>query len=205
MSIGIKFFILQLTSLLLFNLGNYIVYNFFGTQVIYYDTINKIYTNILMIFNISIAIYWTQYSSAIGEKNFAKFQFLREKLRRHCYIFIVSVILVSLLVPTVIKIWTTNRVSVTLIQIIPFAVLAILQAINYLGAVVLNATGKVTIQIIISLISCFVFFLLSFCLLKFIPHIDYLLIPISVSITLIPGAIIFNIDANKIEVKLKGI
>ena len=195
LKIGIKFFSLQITSLILFNIGNYIVYSFFNTQVIYYDTLNKVFFNLISFFNINISIFWTQYTTAMGRNDYNRFIWLKGRLKRNYAVFIGIATLISLILPKFIFIWTHARIIVSYADVIPFWILVILQSGNYYGAVLLNASGKINLQVLVALLSCLFFLALIFCLMRFDIISTYIVVPIATSITLVPGFILYNLKS----------
>ena len=71
--LGLKFFIIQLSSLVSFNLGNVLIYNHFGANhVAMYDIFNKVFVAALSVFNMSIAVMWPEISKAYADADFIK-------------------------------------------------------------------------------------------------------------------------------------
>jgi O-antigen/teichoic acid export membrane protein len=200
--IGLKFFVLQISSIILYNTGNYIVYNFFKEQVISYDIMNKIYTNVFQFFNIGIAVYWSQYSMAYGNRDYKKFIILRKQLRMQWLVFLCALLCVAAATPLFIKIWTVGKVNVSYIQTLPFFIMISMQSFCYLNAVVLNATNQLNVQIVLSVINDVLYFVGVFLCTKYFPSLGYLIIPILTSITMMPVVFVLSIKAKQIEKSL---
>jgi O-antigen/teichoic acid export membrane protein len=195
---GIGFFILQITSLVLFNMGNYIMYNIFYDKVASYDILNnKLFFNLLMFFNIGITVFWPQFTAAMASRDFDKLVKCRKQLLLLLIIFIIGVCISIPVITPFVKWWTGGKINVDIVEIIPFVLFIILLAINYYEAVILNASEKIKIQIIISVLCMPLFFIFIFMIKSFVIN-SYIVIPIANMLVLIPGAIIFKIYADKI-------
>jgi O-antigen/teichoic acid export membrane protein len=195
---GLGFFVLQITSLILFNMGNYIIYNWFPGQVASYDVLNnKIFANLLMFFNIGIAVFWPQFTSAMAERDGPRLIKCRRQLLLLLILFIAGVCLAIPLITPFITWWTSGRISVRLMEIIPFAIFNILLAINYYEAVILNASERIKIQIILSSTGTALFIVLIFLLKNFVIN-SYIVLPAANAFMLFPSLFVYKIYADKI-------
>lgn len=69
-SLGIKFFIIQVAGLILFTTDNLIITNLYGPeQVTYYTTVNKAFTAVITVFTTATQPYWSaiRAESSVGE------------------------------------------------------------------------------------------------------------------------------------------
>jgi O-antigen/teichoic acid export membrane protein len=196
--IGLKFFILQITSLIMFNVGNYISYNLFSTQVVVYDILNnKIFANILAFFNFAIAVFWPQIASAMARREVEKLLKYRKQLLYILVLFIAGLLVSMPFVIPFIRIWTSEKIIISFKDIMPFVVFNILLAISYYEAVVLNASEKIDVQIYVSLIGCVLFVLFIYLLRKYFVN-SYIALPLANALALLPGFFVLKHNADMV-------
>jgi len=153
--VGTRFFILQLSSLFLYSIGNILTYNNLSLKnVAQYDTVNKVFLIGMTIFNVIISVFWTEISHAKALKDKSKLDKLYNQLLLCALGFSVGVCIVTCFIPYFISIWTNKAITIDTVRgILPFALLIIIQVFSYCGSVFLNAFEKLKGQIIFSFIS----------------------------------------------------
>ncbi|EOX3438087.1 oligosaccharide flippase family protein [Vibrio cholerae] len=193
--LGIKFFIIQLSSLVSFNLGNVLVYNHFGaSHVAMYDIFNKVFVAALSIFNMSIAVMWPEISKAYAEYNFIKCKKYHNLLILIATAFSIGLLVVGFNFKLLLSILGVENVIIidwSLLWSVCF--LTCLQSMAYCGAVFLNATGKLSIQIALAFISIVLIYPLFQMLFNL--NIGIKSYPLAVSIMVLIGAIVYNLQA----------
>lgn len=193
--LGIKFFIIQLSSLVSFNLGNVLVYNHFGSShVATYDIFNKVFVAALSIFNMSIAVMWPEISKAYTEYDFKKCKKYHNLLILIATAFSFGLLVVGFNFNLLLKILGVDNVIIidwSLLWSVCF--LTCLQSIAYCGAVFLNATGKLGIQIALAFISIVLIYPLFQVLFDL--SIGIKSYPLAVSIMVLIGAVVYNLQA----------
>lgn len=166
--VGGRFFILQLSSVILYSSGNYLVYNYMGPgAAAEYDTVNKLYFFGLSIFNMVVAIFWPEISYSVANNDFLRVKKIYLIMLRLTFVFTIGAIGVSFFAGDIIKVWTKEKIIVDSLTPFYFAFLVVVQAWAYSGAVVLNAIEKVTGQLIISVISSVFLIPVFFMFLKY--------------------------------------
>jgi O-antigen/teichoic acid export membrane protein len=193
--LGLKFFIIQLSSLVSFNLGNVLIYNHFGaSNVAMYDIFNKVFLAALSVFNMSIAVMWPEISKAYADADFIKCKKHHNLLILIAIVFCLGLLVVAFnfdILLHLLKIDSVLIIDWPLLWSVYF--LTSLQAIAYCGAVFFNATGKLKVQIILALASIVFIYPLFQLLLHF--DIGVKSYPMSVSIMVLIGAIVYNVQA----------
>lgn len=193
--LGIKFFIIQLSSLVSFNLGNVLVYNHFGaSHVATYDIFNKVFVAALSIFNMSIAVMWPEISKAYAEYDFKKCKKYHNLLILIAIAFSFGLLVVGFnfnLLLTILGVDNVIIIDWSLLWSVCF--LTSLQSIAYCGAVFLNATGKLSIQIALAFISIVLIYPLFQVLFDL--NIGIKSYPLTVSIMVLIGAVVYNLQA----------
>jgi O-antigen/teichoic acid export membrane protein len=194
---SVQFFILQITSIIFFNLGNYLVYMNLGPEeAAKYDTINKLYLFFITIFNMVISVVWSELTHHMQTRKFKKAKRVFKNLFIITILFTSIPVSFSFIVPFVIKVWTNGQIEVVFREVLPFSMVVALQAIAYSGAVVLNAAERILGQIIISIITSVILIPLS--LHFFSSGLGVISVPLSIGICLVPTAILCNYWAIKL-------
>lgn len=148
LKIGISFLVLQITSLVIFNLGNFLILQNLGAnQVARYDVLNRIFTMGLSFFSIVIGVMWSKISQYKGARDIKRLKRIFLILLGLSSFFSAGAFTVAFLAPWIIQVWTSSKVQISTSDSIPFAILVSTQAFAYTGAVFMNAFEKTGIQI----------------------------------------------------------
>jgi len=202
LKVGYRFFLLQISSLFLFSLGNVLTYNHLNLKnVAEFDTVNKIYLMGMTLFNVVISVFWAEISHAKALKDTKKLWKLFKQLILIALGFSLGTAIFSFLIPMLVSAWTKKIILVEVSQLIPFALLISIQAIAYAGAVVLNAFEDLQGQIVLSVLASCLIVPLSNYFFK----IDFGIgtVPLASSILLIPSVIFVLVKSNILISKLE--
>jgi O-antigen/teichoic acid export membrane protein len=151
---GIKFFVLQISSLLMFSMGNYYVYsNLTPGDTAYYDTINKVYSLYMTFFNMIISVFWSEIVFQKTSGDFPKLRTTYKKLLAISLIVSLGSFGIIFIAPFFISFWTNGKILVDKKDCLPFSFLVSVQSLAYSGAVFLNAFEKVVPQVALAIIS----------------------------------------------------
>ncbi len=152
--VGSKFFGLQLSSLVLYSMGTIIIFSYLSaTQAANFNVVNKIFLFGFSIFSIIIAVFWPEISHNLEKNDFKKMRKLYFIMLFLSFVFTISAFLFSYIVPSVIEIWTNNKIHIKQSETIYFSFLVSVQAMAYSGAVILNAFERINYQLALSLLS----------------------------------------------------
>lgn len=194
---GMKFFGLQLSSLVLYSIGTIVVFsNLNAISAAHFDVVNKIFLAGLGIFNIGIAVFWPEISHNLEMKNFHRIRKLYFIMIGLSMIFLICSIIFAFFAPKIILLWTNNKINVSYHEAIWFALLVSTQAVAYCGAVVLNAFEKITYQLLISIIATILMLPLSIYLID--SNYSISSIPIASFILTIPATLYCNVHAYRL-------
>lgn len=193
--IGVQFFILQISSIMIFNIGNYLNYTFLGgLATANYDVANKLFLFYISFFNLIISVYWPEIANAIVNNKMRLLK-LRKQLNIYCLLFILGGSVLLLISPFCFRVLTNSEITVEINQLIPFYLLVVIQAISYIGAVFLNAAEKIKGQIVLSIVSSCLIIPVSILFFKLGFNITS--VPLASSIVLLPTSVLLNIWTNK--------
>jgi O-antigen/teichoic acid export membrane protein len=154
--VGLEFLVLQLSSLMLYSLGNMLVFRHLGsTEVARYDVVNKIFQVGLGLYTIVIGVMWSEIAKfrAAGDA-----PALARTLRRLAVIavlFSVASLLGAFALPTLVDLWTRHHIQVTSGEALAVAGLVSIQSLAYVGAVFMNAFEQVRLQTVLAVASIF--------------------------------------------------
>jgi O-antigen/teichoic acid export membrane protein len=186
--VGGRFFLLQLSSLLLFSLGNILTYNYLQLKdVSQFDTINKLFMMGTILFNVLISIFWAEISEAKAATDQVKLLKMYKQLLYISFCVFFLTVGVSFFLPFFIHYWTKGVISASLVQLAPFVLLFAIQIFSYAGAVFLNAFEEIKGQIGFSIIAAVLIVPLS--IFFFRNDIGIGSVPLAASIVCIPGLI----------------
>jgi len=198
MNLGIKFFIIQITTIVMFSAGNIIITQLYGPkQVTPYNVANQFFQAGMNIFTIITAPFWSAYTEAITKKDFSWIRNSIKKLNQIWLLFAIIVIIVLLFSPLFFKFWVGEKVQIPFILSVSFALYVIVLSWTSIYAQFLNGTGKIKIQFYISIIQCITNIPLAIFLAKALGWGTVGVI-MATNINLILAAIILPIQARKI-------
>lgn len=151
---GVRFFLLQLSSLFLFSLGNYLTYNNLNPEsVSKFDTVNKVFLLLISLFNIVLSVFWSDISHYKALKDKVRLKFTYKTLILINIVFDLLVVGAYFSLPFIINIWTKGLIKVTLKETYAFPILISIQSLAYCGAVFLNAFEDLKGQIVFAIIA----------------------------------------------------
>jgi O-antigen/teichoic acid export membrane protein len=144
--VGISFLVLQASSLVLYGMGNAIIYSHLGPgEVARYDVVNKIFQVGLGLYNIMISVMWSEISRQRSLGNIALLRRLYRRMLALSLLFSALACLLATFMPVIVRFWTGSMVAVSLHEALVMAALVSIQAVAYVGAVFLNAFERITI------------------------------------------------------------
>ena len=196
-TIGVKFFMLQISGILLFMTSNILISKLFSPAMVTpYQIAYRYFTIAMLIFTIISTPYWTATTDAYERGDM---QWIRDSRRRLDKIVLVIMAMLAVMAavsPLVYRVWIGSDVD------IPFS-LSLLMAI-YMGVILaslsysfyLNGMGALTLQLIMTLGAAIVFIPLTYITTRLWPGIN------SVVLTMIavnlPGLLVNILQYKKI-------
>jgi hypothetical protein len=133
----------------------------------------------------------------MAKKDVEKLLRFRKQLLYILILFVIGLFISIPMIAPFIRAWTSERVVVSFVDIIPFVGFNILLAVSYYEAVVLNASEKIKTQIYMSLLNCVLFISFIYFLRKFFIN-TYLILPLANILALLPGVFVLKHSADRI-------
>ncbi len=193
MRIGGAFFVLQVTSLVLFNLGTYLSYTSFSpAAAAKYDILNKVYQIPLTLFNVVITVAWSRISRAASARDADGLHKIQLRLVAAAAAGTAGLFLVSaFVVRPFVQIYSHAQIDVSMREVMAFSVQVSIQLLAYAGAVFMNAVERLRLQILFAVASALLF-IPTFHVLK-VAGLGVASVPLSTAFVMLPGALWFNL------------
>lgn len=192
LQVGGGFFLLQITSLVLFNLGTYLVYNYFSAAAAArYDILNKVFQIPMTLFNVVIAVVWATIARHLAQRDHKTVGRIQRQLLIASVGGGVLLMLVTYwIVPSFVRLYTHGRIEVSYVEVGAFAAQIAMQMVAYVGAVFMNAAERLRIQIAFAVAGTLVFLPLFHLLQGRGYGIEA--VPLATLLVLLPSALYFN-------------
>jgi len=153
MNLGIKFFFIQITTIVMFSAGNIIITQLYGpAEVTPYNITNQLFYAGMGIFSIITAPFWSAYTEAITKKDFTWIKNSINRLNKIWMLFVVTIIIILLFSPIIFKLWVGDTVQIPFSLSISFALYVAILSWTSIYAQFLNGTGKIRIQLYVAII-----------------------------------------------------
>lgn len=151
--LGIKFFIIQLQMIVLYQATNILISHISGPEsVTHYNISYKLLNVVVMVYSIILNPLWPAFTDAYTKADFTWMKNIYIKMQKLYGVLCILVALVVVISPFIIKLWVKDMVTVPFILTISIAIYTLLHCWVSLQAILINGTGKVTLQSYIILI-----------------------------------------------------
>lgn len=146
-SLGVKFFLIQIICVILYQTTNFIISHFCGPeQVTVYNIAYKYLNVAIMAFTIIQAPVWSAFSDAYALKDY---DWMRRTYRRLLQIIIMTelgIVAMVLVSPVVYELWIGESVIIPFKVTVLLAIYTGILLINNLHAMIINGIGKIKLQ-----------------------------------------------------------
>jgi O-antigen/teichoic acid export membrane protein len=165
--LGIKFFFIQISGLILYHSTNIIISHFFGpSEVTPYNISYKLFSTISMIFAIITTPYWSAYTEAWKVQDIA---WIRRSVKKLVQIWIyisVAGVIVLIFSEQIFNFWVGPEIVINPVLSFILLVYFILFTFGSIFNLFINGVGKLKLQLYSATISAVCFYPLSFVLVK---------------------------------------
>ena len=145
--LGIKFFIIQLQMIVLYQATNILISHIAGPEsVTQYNISYKLLNVVVMVYTIILNPLWPAFTDAYTKEDFAWMKNIYGKMRKLFAVLCGMVALVVLFSPFLIKLWVGDKVTVPFLLTLSIAIYTLIHCWVSLQAIMINGTGKVTLQ-----------------------------------------------------------
>ena len=169
MGLGVKFFVIQIQAVIMFQTTNLLISNISGPEnVTYYGIAYRYVSVATMIINIIFAPLWPAFTDAYTKNDFSWMQRIYKKMTT-LYIVSVAVMICMIAVsPFVYSVWIGDKVSIPFVMTLTVGIYTIVHTWDLLQVYILNGIGKILLQTYVTLIGLFCHIPLSLYLGQYI-------------------------------------
>lgn len=196
LNLGLKFFVIQIASVLLYQTNNIIITQLFGPEsVTTYSIANSYFSVLTMFFSIVVTPFWSAFTEAWTKNEISWIKNIMKKLVKVWLFLLIMAVIMLFLSPYVYELWIGNAVIIPFSISLLVTILALINSWNSIFSQFLNGVGKIKLQMNIALIAAFFNVPLSIYLGKVIGFQGILIANVLV---LTPGLVIYPIQYYKI-------
>lgn len=153
LNLGVKFFIIQITAIIFYQINNIIIAQLFGPEEVTPYSITYQYLSVIMVgFTIVLTPYWSAFTDAYTKREFEWIKKEVKKLKSLWILLFAAMGIAVLFSGFIIQLWVGNKVIVNFWLAITIGVYMLLTAFNSINCSFLNGTGKIKIQLYIALV-----------------------------------------------------
>lgn len=148
MSLGIKFFVIQIAALVLFNTNNIIITQLLGpAEVTTFNIPYKLFSVITMIFFIIATPLWSAFTDAYVKSDFEWIKSVLLKMRKIWYLLIILSVMILVASPLIYKLWVKDLVKVPFALSVAMCIYGIVYIWQTIHVFLLNGIGKIKLQL----------------------------------------------------------
>lgn len=154
--LGLKFFIIQLQMVAMYQSTNFLISNISGPEeVTNYNIAYKYLSVAMMAFNIILGPLWPAFTNAYTKKDYTWMNMTYKKMVKLYFIVSVIIVLMVLVSPFVYNVWVGDEVSVPMVMTVIVACYTLISSWDNLQVMLINGIGKIKLQSYVTLIGLF--------------------------------------------------
>lgn len=166
-NLGIKFFIIQLTCIVLFSSSNILITQCLGPEYVRsYDVVFKIFNIITMAHALILGPLWSAYTDAYVKKDFKWLKSIIRKMICLMLPIILCVLIIVWQIDFIISFWLRTKIDIPEYLAIFMGLYVIVLCWNNIWAYFVNGIGKINIQLYSKVISIIIVLPLSWYLMQ---------------------------------------
>ncbi len=198
LSLGYKFFIIQMAVILVFYTDNLIITQLFGpSEVTTYNVAFRYFNAINTLFAIAITPYWSAFTEAFVKNDTVWMNRTYNYLRRLWLGLVTIVILMILIADPIYSAWIGNRVIVPHMLNVCMGIFVVISCWNSVAIAVVNGSGKVRLQLYYSIISALINVPLAILFGRTL-HMGSAGVILATGVSLLIGSVFSALQANKL-------
>lgn len=155
--LGFRFFIIQIAAIVLFSTDNFIITQLFGpAEVVPYNIAFKYFSIVTLGYGILVAPFWSSFTDAWAKNDMT---WVKKTVRNVQMLWLLTIPLALLLMISVAdpfyRIWVGIEVAVPKPLTVSMAFFVFIQTFNMIHVQFINGVGKISLQLIVSLVVIF--------------------------------------------------
>lgn len=158
MSLGLKFFFIQIAFVVTFMTSNIIISKIFGPEeVTPYNLAFKMFSVVTIGFNIILAPFWSAITDAVTRNEMLWVMNVRNKLIKFWILTSVGTIFLIILSPWIYRVWIGNDVEIPFSLSLLSGIYVIIYSLANIFNYIINGFGKLHLQLIFSMIQAIIY------------------------------------------------
>lgn len=155
---GYSFFVIQIFTLLLFQGNSILISHFYGSEsVTEYNASNKIFGTVVLGFTIVLNPVWNSYTHALAKSDFGWIKSIHSKLLKSWVLASAGILVVLALSGWLFQEWLGSLISVSTSLNVANALYSIIYILCSIFTYLVNASGKITLQMVLYVIGGLLF------------------------------------------------
>ena len=152
-NMGWKFFVIQLQVIVMFQTTNILISHVSSPEsVTAYNISYKYITIAMMIFNIIVVPLWPAFTDAFTKGDYKWMNNIYSKMSKLCLLTMVGVLLLLIISPLVYKLWIGDKTTIPFSMTLTVALYTIINCWDSLQVNMINGTGRINLQLYVTLI-----------------------------------------------------
>lgn len=196
-SIGIRFFVLQISGVVLFFSSNIIISRLFSPSMVTpYQIAHRYFMVAMLFFTIICVPYWSATTDAYERKDFDWIRRANRTLNRFMLLILLLITVMIVASPLVYHVWIGQKASVPFMMTVLVGIYEFVLIASTRYSFVLNGIGALNLQLVMTIIAAVVYIPLAFFAGKQTHDINWLLIVMCA--VNVPGLVVNAIQYHKI-------
>lgn len=206
MGLGVGFFIIQISMLVLFSSANMVLTQLYGPEeVTVYNIANKYFTIGILINGIITLPYWSSFTEAYFKNDVEWIKASIKKLSLISLVLVGGQIVLLLLADTVIDLWVGKDIVVPFLMKIMFTIYVVIQLVAVPYNIFINGVSKIRLQLYVAILSIVITIPLAIFFSKTL-NVGPSGVVLAMICSTLPGGILWRIQYQKlIDGKATGI
>ncbi len=184
LKMGVKFFIIQISWLIVFQTSNIIIQRYYGgDSVTYYDLTFKYFSVLSMIMSIIVTPIWSASTDAYTKGDYTWIKIIVKKLNIIFLFLLLFGLVMYAIYPFVFKLWVGSSVANNISKSLSISMLifVLFKSYGMIYCYILNGIGALSIQFYWCIVSPFIFLILCYLFIAILKF-DICSIPIAITI-----------------------
>jgi len=196
-NVGVKFFVLQIASLLLFMSSNVLISKFYSPAMVTpYQVAYRYFCVIMLLFTIICTPYWSATTDAYQKNDKVWMAKTDRSLNKVLQLMTLIAVLMIAFADKVFYVWVGAQVEISFGMVVLMATYIMILVVSIRFSFILNGVGALNLQLLMTVTATIVFIPLSIILLRHTHNINYLIAVMC--LVNIPGLIVNYIQYRKI-------
>ncbi len=158
MSLGLKFFLIQVSGVIIFQTTNIVISQVLGPQdVTNFNIAYKYFSIISMIFMIILSPFWSAFTEAYTKQDYKWMNKSTEKLKKIWLLFLPISFVMIILSKTSYKLWVGDSIIISFTTSMLMAIYFLLLIRFNLFIFLINGIGKIKLQLYINILICIIY------------------------------------------------